>query len=87
MKLNPVILGNALAIVGGAWFLACALIALSAPDLLTGIGGLWFHGIDWESLPANTPTPGTILVGLLTFLAASWATGYSFGWLYNKLAR
>ncbi|MBI2590854.1 MAG: hypothetical protein HYW33_03180 [Candidatus Blackburnbacteria bacterium] len=87
MKLNPMILGNTLAIVGSVWFLACALTAVFAPDLLMNIGSLWFHGVDWSALQGDTPTIENILAGFLTFTAASWATGYGFGWLYNKLTK
>lgn len=83
VKHNPNVTANALAIVGGALYLICALWTLTSRSSFMGVMNTWAHGIDVSALPAKTPSFGNLAAGLVTFVVVAWITGYAFAVVYN----
>lgn len=49
----------------------------------------WFHGIDISQITATQSAAdlGSFVLGLVTSVAAGWATGYLFAASYNYFAK
>lgn len=88
MKINEKAIANSLAVVGGGYYIICAILALVAPDLYKSIAISWAHGVDLEKVWRTSPPDfGTMLIGFITFTIAAWITGYVFGYVYNYFAK
>lgn len=86
--LKPQAFANAITSVFFVAYIACALIALIAPDLYFGILSNMFHSFNLEAVKATTPMSiGTFLFGVVTFAAYVWILTYSGVRLYNKFAK
>ncbi|OGH21555.1 MAG: hypothetical protein A2958_02390 [Candidatus Levybacteria bacterium RIFCSPLOWO2_01_FULL_38_13] len=86
--LKPVAFAHAVTIVTAVFYLLCALLVYSAPDLIFGITQSWFHGLNIEA--ARTAFPLSIeriLWGLITISVVTWVTTYATIVLYNRLAK
>ncbi len=87
MKKDPQATANALAVVGGAWYALCVVwIAVSKASYM-GIMGTWFHGVDYGALPSAPLTINSALVGLVSFVAFAWISGYFFAVVYNYFVK
>lgn len=86
MKLNEMALANALGILTAVVYVVCAAMVAVAPDLFKAISASWFHGIDIESLWIGAPR-GNFVLGIVSAVAASWAAGWLFAKIYNRLAK
>lgn len=87
MNHNPKATANALATVAGGLYLICAIWTLVSRDSFIGVIGTWAHGVDLNALPAKTPDFGTLIIGFITFVIASWLTGYAFVYAFNYFAK
>lgn len=83
MKHDPKATANALALVGAALYIVCAAWVLVSKDSFMGVMNTWAHSIDLGAVPSKMPTFGEIVVGLITFTAAAWVSGYAFAKAYN----
>ena len=85
-KLNPWVVGGALAIAFGVTYIGCALAYALLPDATLGFFNAWFHGIDIGMLKTTKAfTFGQFLYGLAGVLASSFILGLIFGFAYNSL--
>ena len=82
MKLNEKALANALALVGAIYYIACYIIALIMPDVYKTIAQTWFHMLDLSS--AWKDAPDGLVLGLVSFTAVSWVSGWLLASSYNK---
>lgn len=87
MKHDPKATANALAVVGGALYLICAVWVLVARSSYMGVMNTWVHGIDMSALPTKTLDSGTLVTGFVTFVLVAWVTGYFFAYSYNYFAK
>jgi hypothetical protein len=87
MEHNPKATANALAIVGGGWYVLCVLWVLVSRNSYMGILGTWFHGVDYNALPSTSLSFGSVVVGLVSFVVFAWVSGYSFAVVYNKFIK
>lgn len=87
MNHNPKATANALAVVGGVLYIICAVWTLVSRDSFIAIFNTWPHAIDLSTLPVKQPDAGSIIIGLITFVLASWVTGYVFAYTYNYFAK
>lgn len=87
MNHNPKATANALAVVGGALYLICAVWSFISRESFMAIFNTWTHTVDLSRLPTRQPDFGSILIGLITFVIASWVTGYAFAYIYNYFAK
>lgn len=87
MKHEPKATANALALVGGAWYVLCVLWVIVFKSSYMGIIGSWFHGVDFNALPTTTLTTSSVLTGLVSFVAFAWVSGYFFAVSYNKFLK
>lgn len=84
MKHEPKATANALAIVGAVWYVLCVLWVMISKSSYMGVIGSWFHGVDFNALPQVTLTANSALLGLVSFVAFAWISGYFFAVVYNK---
>lgn len=84
---KPKATANALAVVGGALYVICAVWTLISRESFMGVMGSWAHSIDMNALPQKTPDFGLLTIGFITFVLAARVTGYAFAVVYNKFAK
>ncbi|OGK19604.1 hypothetical protein A3G67_01025 [Candidatus Roizmanbacteria bacterium RIFCSPLOWO2_12_FULL_40_12] len=87
MKHEPKVTANALAVVGGIWYVLCVFWVMVSKSSYMGIIGSWFHGVDFNALPTATLTTSSVLTGLVSFVAFAWISGYIFAVAYNKFLK
>lgn len=87
MKHEPKATANALAMIGGVWYVSCVLWVVVSRSSYMGVMSTWFHGVDYKALPTTTMTVSSILVGLVSFIAFAWLSGYFFAVAYNKFIK
>ena len=87
MKHEPNTTAQALAIVGGMWYVLCVLWVFVSKSSYMGVMSSWFHGVDFKSLPPTTPDLGSIIFGLVTFVGFAWVSGYLFAVFYNQFLK
>lgn len=87
MHHNPKATANALAVVGGGLYLLCAAWSLASRESFVAIFNTWSHTVELSGLPAKQPDFGSVLIGLVTFVIATWLTGYAFAYAYNYFAK
>lgn len=80
---NPKATANALAVVGGALYIICAVWTLVSRGSFLSLMGSWAHSIDTNALPQKTPDLGLFFIGFVTFVLAVWVVGYAFAACYN----
>lgn len=88
-KLNPFVVGGALAITFAALYSACAAAFAVAPATTLGYFDAWFHGLNLAGLQAGAKplTLGGFLYGLAGLTAYAFVAGTLFGAAYNLLRR
>lgn len=84
---NPKATANALAIVGGALYIICAIWTMVSKGSYLGLMNTWTHGLDLSLLPQKTPGFGALVIGLVSFVIVAWVTGYVFAECYNYFAK
>lgn len=87
MKKDVKATANAVALVGGAAYVICAVWVAVSRENFMSLFGTWFHGVDVASLPFRQLDLGGVLVGLVTFVISSWLAGYFFAKVYNSFAK
>ncbi|MDO8487717.1 MAG: DUF5676 family membrane protein [bacterium] len=87
MKLDSSRLANTLAVLGAVWYVICWLLVSAMPAVYRGVATSWMHGFNLTGLPAASPNVNQSIYGLVTFVAASWLTGYAFASIYNALGK
>ena len=85
MKLNESAMAKGFGVLGAAYFLVCYFVALFTPGLYKAVADSWFHMLDLSSAWKSAPT-GFIL-GLISFSAASYISGWLLDWAYNKFVK
>ncbi|MBI4498063.1 MAG: hypothetical protein HY689_09215 [Chloroflexi bacterium] len=87
--LQVVPLANAVTAVALVFYVACAALAIVAPEALIGLFQPWLHGLTLEPLRPTGPwfRPGEFAIGLLTFSATFWLGTAAVAWLYNAWSR
>lgn len=83
MKHNPIPTAHALGVTGAILYLVCAGWVLIARGNFMAMVTYWAHSVDMAALPQKVPTVTEVTIGLITFTAAAWATGYLFATVYN----
>lgn len=87
MKLNVMALANASAGVTAVIYVVCALAFIVLPDLSMQIASSWFHGFSLSGLGQANLTLESLVLGLVTSVAGTWAVGYVFALVYNSLVK
>lgn len=87
MKHDPKTTANALTVVGSGLYVICVAWTSFSRNSFMGVMNTWTHGIELSALPSKTPDFGSLTIGLITFAAATWLTGYAFAVVYNKLVQ
>ncbi|OGM55957.1 hypothetical protein A3F62_05275 [Candidatus Woesebacteria bacterium RIFCSPHIGHO2_12_FULL_44_11] len=85
MKLNQMALANAFGVLAAVYYVACYFLALLAPEVYKSVALTWFHMIDlsvaWRDAPMGFG------LGIVTFTASSWVSGWLLGAVYNKFVK
>lgn len=82
----PVTTANALTATAVVLYVLCVVwVKISRPTYMSMMGG-WFHGVNWQALPAAPMMGGNLLSGLVTFAIVAWVSGYLFASFYNWFA-
>lgn len=85
-KLNPVKLGNSVALAFGLVHISFDILSLLSPNTLKFIFNTWFHGFKLRILVLEETfsiSPQNILIGLVTSVVVAWLIGFSVGYFYN----
>lgn len=85
MKLKEMAFANAAGVLGAVYFVGCYVLTLVLPNFYEAVLDSWMHMLNLSGLWKTAPD-GFVL-GLISFTAVSWVTGWFFAWLYNKLAK
>ncbi len=87
-KLNPLVVGGALAITLAALYSLCAAAFAIAPAATIDFFNAWFHGLNLAGLQAGAKpfTPGVFVYGLAGLTVSAFVVGVVFAVSYN-LAR
>lgn len=83
MKHSPTATANALATIGGTFYIACRMLVGLFPNLFFSIAQSWFHGIELTNSNYWNPSMITFVNGLVSLTAFAWITGYFFAVVYN----
>ncbi len=88
-KLNPWVVGGALAITAAVLYGACATAFALAPGATLDFFNVWFHGLNLTGLQAGAKpfTAGGFLYGLAGIVAYAFVSGAVFAASYNRLRR
>lgn len=85
--LKPIVVSNALAIVSGILYLACALLFAVAPQAMLNLANNLFHGLDITQIAKTSMTFGGVLAGLIQAIVYAWIAGWLFAAVYNVLLK
>jgi uncharacterized protein DUF5676 len=86
--IKPVALANALAVVVGAGYVLCRLIAAVAPQVLFNVGQSWLHTVNLEPLRTSGSMSARMFgLGLVTSMVVAWVLAYATAELYELWAR
>lgn len=85
MKTTP--FANSLALASIVFYVACALLAVVAPNFLLGMFQSWFHGINVTQLATTQRSLGSFLFGLISLAVVAWVFGYVLAWFYEKWSK
>ena len=69
---KAIALPNAMAVVTGAGYVICRLLASIAPSFLFSIAQSWFHTFKIEPELTIENSAGTFLIGLVSSMAVAW---------------
>lgn len=88
-RLNPWVMGAALAITFVAVYALCATAFAVAPTTTIDFFNAWFHGLNLAGLQAGAKpfTPGVFLYGLVGVAVFAFVCGALFATSYNWLRR
>ncbi len=88
-KLNPFVVGGALAVTTAALYSVCAAAFALAPSATLDFFDTWFHGLNLAGLQAGAKpfTLGGFLYGLAGLTGYALIAGLLFGTVYNLLRR
>jgi hypothetical protein len=88
-KLNPWVVGAALAITLAALYSACAAAFAIAPAATIDFFNAWFHGLNLAGLQTGAKpfTFGVFLYGTAGIAAVAFVCGVVFAASYNLLRR
>ncbi|OGI39825.1 MAG: hypothetical protein A2140_03270 [Candidatus Muproteobacteria bacterium RBG_16_62_13] len=88
-KLNPWVVGGALAVTAAVLYSACAAAFVLAPSATLGFFDAWFHGLNLADLQAGAKpfTVGGFVYGLAGIVAYAFVSGVVFAACYNLLRR
>ena len=84
MKHNPTATANALAATGGVLYIICRVAILLFPNPGYSIAQTWLHGIALTPSGTWSLSLEGFVVGLVSFTAFAWFSGYLFATLYNN---
>ena len=85
MKLNKKAFAGAAAALGAAYYLACYVIVLVAPDVYRDVAQSWAHGVNISAI--WRPMTGNFLTGIVSFTGTSWISGWLLAFLYNRMVK
>ncbi len=86
--LNAKAFANAAATIMAVWVVVCAFLSYIAPELLFSVAQSWMHNINLDAARTTfTPSPGSLLLGLVSASGLTWVTAYATIILYNKWAK
>lgn len=85
MKLNEKAFANTSGLLAAVYFVGCYIIASVMPSLYEAVLDSWMHMLNLSGLWKTAPDG--FLIGLISFTAVAWVSGWLFAWLYNKLAK
>ena len=85
-KLNENAFASALMAISALFYVACAVLFTIAPQASLGFFSRMFHGIDITKIAAaNAPSLGNMVLGLAEIVFFSYAAGWAFAALYNRM--
>jgi hypothetical protein len=87
VKDTKIKIANTLGITAAIGWVLCSVFVAITPKLSMDILQLWFHGLDIQQLGVKTVTLGSFILGGVTFIIASWFTGYVLGLVWEKLSK
>jgi len=85
VKFKKLALANTLGLLGAIYFVGCYAVTLVSPSLYKTIAESWMHMLNLSGLWKSAPE--AFLLGIISFTATSWVTGWLFAWLYNKFVK
>ncbi|OGM59044.1 hypothetical protein A3A75_05230 [Candidatus Woesebacteria bacterium RIFCSPLOWO2_01_FULL_39_10] len=81
MKHNEMATANTLGTLGGIYYIFCYAVASLFPGLYKTVAVSWFHMLRLEGLWKSVPSG--FAIGLISFTATSWISGWLFARLFN----
>lgn len=79
-------LANAMAVVAGAAYVICRLLAFIAPGFLLSIAQSWFHTFNLSATEAVETSVGLFVLGLVSSMVVAWVWTYAVAALYSRWA-
>lgn len=83
MKNITMKLANAFALAMAILWTLCSVFVWLLPDLSLQITSWWMHGMDLSVMSGWHLTASNFLLGGITAVIASWATGWTLGWSWQ----
>lgn len=85
MKFKTTAFANSFAITGAILFIVCRLVVNLFPELMLLVAQSWLHGLQVSGF--WNLTVSVFLLGLISFTATAWITGYLMAMVYNRLSK
>ncbi|HLC73188.1 MAG TPA: DUF5676 family membrane protein [Candidatus Nanoarchaeia archaeon] len=86
-KLDEKIVAKTLAVVFGAVYILCVILFTVATQGTLKLFSYMFHGIDITKIAATNLSLGGALIGFIETIVLSFAIGWAFAAVYNKLQK
>jgi len=83
MKLEKMVLANALALATAVSWLVCSAFVVFLPEFSLNVTRWWLHGLDISALGAWKLDVTNFLLGGVSLTASVWGVGYVFGWAWE----
>lgn len=87
MKLDKIVLANAFALSTAIFWVICSAIVYLLPAFSLTVANWWMHGLDVSLMGNWNITFTNFIWGGITITASLWATGYIFGWAWEKMSK
>ena len=87
-KLDAHLIGLALAITSGVFYILCESLFVVAPQTTLKVISYMFHSIDITKIATSIPLSlSNVLIGLVGLVVLSYITGVFSVWTYNYLIK
>ena len=86
-KLDGKIVAKTLAVVFGIIYILCVILFTVAAQGTLNLFSYMFHGVDITKIAATSLSFGGALIGFIETIVLSYAIGWVFAVVYNKLQK